>query len=70
MIIKLRRILSKIRYFFSNQSCYDEMVKRGYAKDESCGGVVGGTAATGYLSESCCDCEYLDIKIWKENNNG
>ena len=58
-------LLDKIKYFFSKESCYDQECKRGNAKDGKCGGVVGGTTATNYLSESCCDCPYF--KFTKAN---
>lgn len=39
--------------------CYTEMENEGYACMECCCGVVGGTSATEYLSESCLGCPYL-----------
>lgn len=39
--------------------CYTKMEYRGYAAMNCCGGLVGGTSATEYLSETCVDCPYL-----------
>ena len=59
--------VKKIKYFFSKESCYDREVERGNAKDGKCGGVCGGTSATDYLSEMCCDCKYFSFpRTWKQ----
>lgn len=61
----IKNLLSKIIYYFSKESCYTEMERRGIASMGCCCGVTGGTSATDYLSESCCDCKYftlVDIK--------
>ena len=54
-------MLERIRYIFSKESCYDMQLKTGNAKDGKCGGVVCGTKATEYLSESCADCKYFSF---------
>lgn len=53
-------------HFFSKEYCYEQELERGNAKDGKCGGVVGGTRATGYLSESCIDCKYFSFQFKKE----
>ena len=58
-----RKLTKKIRYFFSKDSCYDNMALQGKASDGKCKGVAGGTWATGFLSESCVDCPYM---VWGE----
>ena len=35
------------------------MEYEGHAAMGCCGGIVGGTKATEYLSESCIDCPYF-----------
>ena len=54
-----RRIAKKIKYFLSNESCYDDMVLRGIAKDGKCKGIAGGSWETGFLSEGCVTCPYM-----------
>lgn len=53
--------------------CYSEMEREGYAAMGCCGGVVGGTSATEYLSENCIGCPHLVLgcnpKDGKENGN-
>ena len=41
------------------EKCYSEMEYQGYAAMGCCGGLVGGTSATDYLSESCVECPHL-----------
>lgn len=48
------------------EKCYLEREKEGYAVFNMCGGYVGGTSTTGYLSESCIGCPYLSKKCNKE----
>lgn len=43
---------------YDHEKCYSEMVKRGIASEERCGGLVGGTKNTGYLQEMCIDCPF------------
>ncbi len=56
------KLFAKIKYFFSKEYCYDNECKRGNAKNGKCGGVVGGTSYTGYLSESCVSCPYFTFR--------
>ena len=39
--------------------CYSEREYEGYAAMGCCGGLVGGTSATDYLSEICVECPHL-----------
>lgn len=52
--------------------CYSDMERQGYAVMDCCGGLVGGTRATDYLSEQCIDCPHLVLgcnpKDGKDNN--
>ena len=58
------RLLEKIVKFIRNlvfsyyESCYTDMEYRGIASMGCCCGVVGGTSATEYLSETCIECPY------------
>ena len=64
---KIKTFLDKIKYFFSKESCYGEMVKRGCAYDFKCCGLSGGSRNTNYLNESCVGCKYLDLS-WGGSN--
>lgn len=59
MLKRIRRLLNRIRYWFSRESCYDSMEDRGIAALGNCGGVFGGDRGTGYLAYSCIDCPYF-----------
>lgn len=48
--------------------CYKEMERQGYTSLKGCGGLVGGTIDTVFLSETCIDCPYLVLSN-KENKN-
>lgn len=58
------RLLKKIWEWIKNiivndyDRCYNEEERKGYAAMECCGGYVGGTAATNYLSEKCVGCPH------------
>ena len=79
-MIKLILILAVILFIFfvfwiltpEYEKCYSDREKEGYAVMGCCGGLVGGTKATDYLSETCIDCPHLvlgcDPKVRKENN--
>lgn len=56
-IIHKCNIISKI--FNPYDSCYTEQEYIGNAIMGMCSGYVGGTQATGYLSEQCVSCPYL-----------
>lgn len=56
-IIRKYDIMAKI--FNPYDSCYTEQEHIGYATMGMCSGYVGGTQATGYLSEQCVSCPYL-----------
>lgn len=59
-----RKIIDKISKKVNDKYsiCYTQRQNEGHAAFGNCSGVVGGTSATEYLSESCIDCPYL----WKE----
>lgn len=50
----------------AHEDCYKSMEKEGYAVFGCCGGAVGGTAATEYLSEMCIGCPYFVYPSRKE----
>ena len=47
--------------------CYSEREYEGYAAMGCCGGLVGGTSATDYLSEMCCSCPHLVLGCKEES---
>lgn len=63
------KLIAKLESFFAKRSyrdwCYSEMEKRGSACNHKCNGQCGGTASTGYLSETCIGCKYLDLRVPK-----
>lgn len=61
MFQNLKTLFQKIKYNFSSECCRDEMIERGYADTEHCGGFMGGDKSSGYLSYSCLGCPYLDL---------
>lgn len=63
MIEKIKSIVSKILYFFSKDSCHDEMIERGWATETTCPGLAGGDRHSDYLACSCMDCKY-----WQTEN--
>lgn len=44
--------------FTNYDCCYTDMEYQGIASMGGCCGVVGGTSATEYLSETCIGCPY------------
>lgn len=58
MFEKIKEIVNRFKWWHSYASCYTERENEGYAIFEMCGGDVGGTRATEYLSERCIDCPY------------
>lgn len=54
----LKKLIDKIKYHLSHEWCYDRMEACGIAAMGCCCGTVGGTRATGYLSEMCVDCPH------------
>lgn len=56
-VIKKFNPMEKI--FGFHECCYTQREHDGYAAMGSCGGMVGGTKATEYLSEMCVDCPYF-----------
>ena len=51
--------------------CYSRMEYEGHAAMGCCGGLVGGTSATEYLSEQCIECPYLVLTdTRKEKEDG
>ena len=63
MLRKIKNFFKKIRYLFSKDKCYDNMVNQGYAENGECCGYAGGDKLHGYLSEQCWDCPYLDWNV-------
>ena len=60
VIVILLIILFVIRIITTDyDKCYSEREYEGYAAMGCCKGLVGGTSATDYLSESCVECPYL-----------
>lgn len=54
-----KKIIEKIKYYFSHEVCYNDMEQQGIAVFGMCCGVVGGDNTTEYLSCGCMDCPYL-----------
>jgi len=65
-----KRIISWIKYNLSHEWCYDQQESCGNAICGCCGGIVGGNAATDYLSEMCIGCKYWVNCREMEANNG
>ena len=55
------------RLFDDYDCCYTDMEYRGIAAMNCCCGMVGGTSATEYLSETCVSCPYLVMTKPKRN---
>lgn len=70
MIEKIKNFIKSLFPPMSYEYCYSDMEREGYAAMGCCGGVVGGTSSTNYLSESCIGCPYLVLTNKKEKNNG
>lgn len=45
------------------EKCYSKREQKGEAAFGRCGGVVGGTRATGFLSEKCVSCPHFNFPI-------
>lgn len=58
--MKVKELLNNVKNFFGS-SCYNEMMKNGYACNNKCSGLSGGDKSTGYLSYNCIGCTYLDL---------
>ena len=52
MIKKIEKFLK--RFFMTKEECFEKYK----SSNGKCYGVVGGTSATEYLSESCIGCKY------------
>lgn len=68
MFHKIRKLVNRIKWRFSKESCYDQMEKQGLAVLEMCQGKVGGDSTTEYLSYECIDCPYFvgfERKYWE-----
>ena len=70
MFLWVRKLIEKIKYHTSHEWCYDRMEAEGYAVMGCCGGLVGGTRATDYLNERCCDCPHLVLGAMPHEKNG
>ncbi len=57
-IIAIIMILGWQHFISDYDKCYSEMEDDGAAVFGCCGGVVGGTRNTEYLSEMCIHCPY------------
>lgn len=66
-IIIIAMILGLQHFISDYDKCYSEMEDDGIAVFGCCGGVVGGTRNTGYLSEMCIDCPYYTPINQKED---
>lgn len=63
MIEKIKSMILRFKWWWSYESCYVAREDEGYAVFGMCGGTVGGTRNTGYLSEECISCPYYtDIR--------
>lgn len=63
MIEKIKSMILRFKWWWSYESCYVARKDEGYAVFGMCGGTVGGTRNTGYLSEECISCPYYtDIR--------
>ena len=69
MVEWLKKLIAKIKYHLSHEWCYDRMEADGVASFGCCCGVVGGTRATDYLSEMCCDCPHW-VPVKDGDTNG
>lgn len=58
---KIKSLFNKIKRYFSHNSCYNDMERRGIAVFGMCCGVVGGDNNSEYLSCQCMDCPYLTL---------
>ena len=57
----LRKFIKWLKYRLSHEWCYDQMEERGVAAFGCCCGLAGGSKATNYLSEMCCDCPHWTL---------
>ena len=63
----MNKVLSKVLNFLKNiiftdyDSCYKDMENKGSAHSNCCNGIVGGSSATEYVSETCLGCPYLKL---------
>ena len=55
-------------FFLDYDKCYSEREADGYAIFGCCGGMVGGTKQTNYLSEICVGCPYLVLSEEKKHD--
>lgn len=70
-IISIKNFFKDFLTLWNYTSCYDHMELDNQAAYECCGGVIGGTKNTEYLSEMCIDCPYFtttDIELIKKRN--
>ena len=51
MFEKIKAMIQRFKLWHSHESCYTAREDEGYALFGMCGGTVGGTRNTGYLSE-------------------
>ena len=61
MLDKIKRLIEKIKYYFSHEACYNDMEQQGIAVFGMCCGVTGGDRNSEYLSYQCMDCPYLTL---------
>ena len=64
-----KKFVKFLRWCLMNRyaRCYHNMEDHGYAADEHCEGLFGGTEATDYVREDCLSCPYLGPTERKEN---
>lgn len=61
MIKQIKNFIVALFTPINYDDCYKEMERQGYISLKGCGGVVGGTINTGFLSEICIGCPYLTL---------
>lgn len=64
MFEKIKAMIQGFKtWWYSYESCYAAREDEGYAVFGMCGGAVGGTRNTGYLSEECINCpHYIELR--------
>lgn len=72
----MKKILKRIKDFIGGffpptyyRFCYTDREYEGMAAMGCCHGLVGGTGATEYLSETCVSCPYLVLINERRNVN-
>lgn len=61
MLDKIKRVIEKIKYYFSHEACYNDMERQGIAVFGMCSGITGGDNNSEYLSYQCMDCPHFTL---------